>query len=126
MFLKVMIFRTTVANERSSPTFALHKVAEWNHNYYVCSLVSRGNTLMLGDAISSVSFLELVGTQLKVVAKDYGPLWPLCVEAWGDKSIIGANVSRLPLAGCTCTDKFDSVIITFSPSHWSNRSWKRY
>jgi DNA damage-binding protein 1 len=89
-----MVFRIAVTSDVSTtPSFALHKVAEWNHNCFLSSLVSRGNTLMLGDAVGSVSFLKLEGTRLETVARDYGPLWPHCLQAWSDKSIIGANVS---------------------------------
>lgn len=90
-----MIFRVDVAKDGSSHYFSLHKIAEWNHNYYVISLVSRGSTLMLGDAISSVTFLKLSGVRLEMIARDYGSLWPVCVEAWSDKSVIGANVSKI-------------------------------
>lgn len=94
MRLKVMVFRIAVMNDMSSPSFALHKVAEWNHSHYVTSLVSRGNTLMVGDAISSVSLLKLANTQLETVARDYGSLWPICLEALDDRSVIGVNVGN--------------------------------
>jgi DNA damage-binding protein 1 len=90
-----MIFRIVVTSDVSTtPSFSLHKVADWNHNYFVNSLVSRGSTLVLGDAISSVAFLKLDGTRLGTVARDYGPLWPICLQLWSEKSIIGANVSQ--------------------------------
>ena len=95
MTVKVVVFRVVVTSDVSNtPSFALHRVAEWNHNYYVISLVSHDTTLMLGDAISSVTFLKLDGTRLEILAKDYGPLWPVCLQRWSDTSIIGANVSR--------------------------------
>lgn len=49
--------------------------------------------LVLGDAISSVSILKLADAQLSMVARDYGPLWPVCVQALDKNHIIGANVS---------------------------------
>jgi DNA damage-binding protein 1 len=92
--LKVIVFRIAVTSDVSTtPSFALHRVAEWNHNYYVTNLVSHGSILMLGDAITSVSFLKLDGTRLEMLAKDYASLWPVCLQRWSDKSIIGANVS---------------------------------
>ncbi|KII87876.1 hypothetical protein PLICRDRAFT_42399 [Plicaturopsis crispa FD-325 SS-3] len=69
----------------------LQRVGCWDHNFIVRSLVSRGNVLILGDCISSVSVLNVVGTELRLIAKDYGPLWPVCVESFDDNSIIGAN-----------------------------------
>lgn len=89
-----MIFRIAVTNDVSSYSLALHKVAEWNRSHYATSLVSGGNTLMVGDAISSVSFLKLVQGRLETVARDYGSLWPACLEALDDKSVIGVNVGN--------------------------------
>lgn len=90
--LKVILFRLERSDHLSTTSFTIQKVAEWNHNYFVTSLVSRGNNLVLGDAISSVSLLKVVDGQLKTVARDYGPLWPVCVEALDETNIIGANV----------------------------------
>lgn len=87
-----MVFQITATNSMSSPSLTLHKVAEWNHGHYITSLVSRGNILMVGDAISSVSLLKLGDTQLETVARDYGSLWPVCLEPLDDKSFIGVNV----------------------------------
>lgn len=70
----------------------LKKVAAWNHNYFVTSLVAKGNTLIVGDAISSVSMLEVVDHNLRTVARDYGPVWPTAVESTRDGGVIGANV----------------------------------
>ncbi|EKM59045.1 uncharacterized protein PHACADRAFT_181065 [Phanerochaete carnosa HHB-10118-sp] len=71
---------------------ALEKVAAWNHNYFVTSLVARGGRLIAGDAISSVSVLEVLrGSHLRTIARDYGPVWPVAVEATKDGGVIGAN-----------------------------------
>jgi len=70
----------------------LRKVTQWTHNFFVTSLVSHGDSLMLGDVISSVSILKLQEIELRTVARDYGPLWPVCVQALDDKSMIGGNV----------------------------------
>ncbi|KAH7910836.1 CPSF A subunit region-domain-containing protein [Hygrophoropsis aurantiaca] len=72
-------------------TLTLCKVAEWNHNYVVTSLVSRGDKLFVGDAISSVSLLKMSDNQLRSIARDYGPLWPVSIEMFSDKNMIGAN-----------------------------------
>lgn len=90
--LKVLVYSLTPPDAENS--IILQRIAEWNHNYFVVSLASRNNTLMLGDAISSISFVELDGNQLKVIARDYGSLWPVCIEAWSETSVIGANVSE--------------------------------
>jgi DNA damage-binding protein 1 len=95
-FNKVMLFRLDASDYLSSATFALQKVTEWNHNYFVTSLASYSDNLVAGDHISSVSVLKVVNSQLQTVSRDYGPLWPVCVEALDEKSIIGANVCDIP------------------------------
>jgi DNA damage-binding protein 1 len=57
--------------------------------------VSINDHFVLGDAMSSVSVLKFADSKLHMVARDYGPLWPVCVQALDKKSIIGANVSGL-------------------------------
>lgn len=66
---------------------------EWNHNYVVTSLVAHDHIVTIGDAISSVTTLEVVGKELKNAARDYGPLWPVAVEALSSRGVIGGNVS---------------------------------
>ncbi|KZT11975.1 uncharacterized protein LAESUDRAFT_746751 [Laetiporus sulphureus 93-53] len=84
----VLLFRL----ERSeASSFQLKKIAEWNHNYIVMSLAAKGNKLIVGDAISSVSVLTVIDSQINTVARDYAPLWPVAVEAMGDNGVIGAN-----------------------------------
>ncbi|KAG2758166.1 hypothetical protein P692DRAFT_20763238 [Suillus brevipes Sb2] len=67
------------------------KTATWNHNYLVTSLASRGDIILLGDAISSISMLRLEDNRLHLIARDYGPLWPTCVELMSHSTLIGAN-----------------------------------
>ena len=78
------------ADEEST---SLKRVARWNHNYFVTSLVAKGNRLIVGDAISSVSVLEVKGHNLETIARDYTPLWPQAVEGAKDHGVIGSNVS---------------------------------
>lgn len=78
-------------------------VASWNHNYLVTSLGSRGSRLFIGDAICSVSVIDLIESEggemrLEAVAKDFRPLWPVSIESLDHDTIIGANVS-LPSHG---------------------------
>jgi len=61
----------------------------------VTSIASYDNHVMAGDQISSVSILQVVDSKLQNVARDYGPLWPVCVEASDQGSLIGANVGSL-------------------------------
>jgi DNA damage-binding protein 1 len=74
-------------------------MADWYHNYLVTSLVARGSRLFVGDAICSVSIIDIVeaeggAVRLESVAKDFSPLWPVTVESLDTDTIIGANVSH--------------------------------
>jgi len=77
--------------EKKDQSITLQKVTEWTHSYVVRNLVSHGENLVLGDAINSISVLKLVGAQLQTVARDYGPLWPVCVQALDGRTIIAAS-----------------------------------
>lgn len=92
-----MLFQLKPSDSTFS-SFNLQKLSEWNHNYLVTSLVSHNDHLVVGDQISSVSLLQVTSEpKLVTLAKDYGPLWPVAVEAFDDKNIITANVSALPM-----------------------------
>ncbi|KIJ17938.1 hypothetical protein PAXINDRAFT_72888 [Paxillus involutus ATCC 200175] len=70
---------------------SMTQAAVFNHNYLITTLVSRGDQLLVGDALTSVSLLKLKGSQIEPVAKDYGSLWPTSAEMFDDDTIIGAN-----------------------------------
>lgn len=59
------------------------------------SLVVRHDTIVAGDAISSVTLLKVEESELRTHARDYGPLWPVAVELTPKGGIIGADVSSL-------------------------------
>ena len=80
-------------DESSALVFSLKRIVDWNHNYLVSSLGSFGNWIVAGDQISSVSLLKVTETSLVSHAKDYGPLYPVSVEALDSDNIICANVS---------------------------------
>ena len=84
----------------------LERIAIWNHNYLVTSLSSRGNKILLGDAISSITLLGLEDNRLHLIARDYGALWPTSVEHMSDSTFIGANVSHHQL-----TIRFTFIIL---------------
>ncbi|KAI0084181.1 CPSF A subunit region-domain-containing protein [Irpex rosettiformis] len=81
-----------VIHDEESESTTLKRVARWNHNYFVTSLVAKDDRLIVGDGISSVSVLQVKGHGLETIARDYTPLWPQCVEGVKDKGVIGANV----------------------------------
>ncbi|THG98601.1 hypothetical protein EW026_g3605 [Hermanssonia centrifuga] len=82
-------------NTAQDAKFALRltRTARWNHNYLINNIVAYGQSLITSDAISSVSVLRVVGTDLQTVARDYGPLNPIAVEAARNNGVIGANMA---------------------------------
>lgn len=70
-------------------------VTTWNHNYLISTLVSQGDRLLVGDALTSVSLLKMAGSALEAIAKDYSSLWPTCVQMLDEKRLIGANVGSV-------------------------------
>ncbi|KAI0695725.1 CPSF A subunit region-domain-containing protein [Cytidiella melzeri] len=70
----------------------LSRVARWNHNYFVMSLVAKDDRLLVGDGISSVSVLQVKGHELVSLARDYAPLWPQTIESAKNNGVIGSNV----------------------------------
>jgi len=85
----VVIYKMSKPNNSSNTL--LEQVAEWNHNYFVTSLVSVGDIVKIGDAISSVSVLKIDGDTIRTIARDYGPLWPIAIESTNDGGVIGGN-----------------------------------
>ena len=90
-----MLYQFKASDDVISPSFSLQLLSEWNHNYMVTSIASYDNHVMAGDQISSVSILQVVDSKLQIVARDYGPLWPVSVEASDQGSLVGANVGSL-------------------------------
>ncbi|KZV68820.1 hypothetical protein PENSPDRAFT_609570 [Peniophora sp. CONT] len=74
---------------------ALQSVFVWNHDYLVTSLAVHGTRIFDGDAVHSVSALDLTRAsgqaKLKTVARNYGPLWPAALGAWDKDTVIGSN-----------------------------------
>jgi len=81
----------------SSPTSSkeLSKLGEWNHNYIVTSISADDDKLITGDAVSSVAVLQLQDNNFRTLARDYGPLWPLCISITDGSAIIGSNSDNL-------------------------------
>ncbi|KAI0337556.1 hypothetical protein BDW22DRAFT_1363933 [Trametopsis cervina] len=77
---------------REDETVKFSRVARWNHNYCVTSLVARGDNLIVGDSVSSVSVLKVHGRELQTLARDYAPLWPNTIESTRNEGVIGANL----------------------------------
>jgi len=63
----------------------------------VSSIVSRGNVLVLGDALRSVTVLhwEEDDGGLKSVARDFSHLWPISLQTLDEENVIGAEVSAI-------------------------------
>ncbi|KAI6158847.1 CPSF A subunit region-domain-containing protein [Pisolithus thermaeus] len=77
--------------EYANQSISLREVNVWNHNYLITTLVSRGDLLLVGDALTSVSLVKLNESQVELVARDYGSLWPTSAQLLDEKSLIGAN-----------------------------------
>ncbi|KAG9315581.1 CPSF A subunit region-domain-containing protein [Chiua virens] len=70
---------------------SMTQTTAFNHNYLITTLVSLEDRLLVGDALTSVSLLKLTGSQIELIAKDYGSLWPTCAALLDDRTIIGGN-----------------------------------
>jgi DNA damage-binding protein 1 len=89
----------------------------FNHNYLITTLVARDDQLLVGDALTSVSLLELRGSQIEPIAKDYGSLWPTCAELLDHNTIIGGNVRTVFItAHASDSCRSSRAIIICSPS----------
>ncbi|VDB85583.1 unnamed protein product [Peniophora sp. CBMAI 1063] len=82
-------------NRAEGPDGSLQSVFVWNHDYIVASLAVHGSRIFDGDAVHSISALDLTRisgqTKLKTVARNYSPLWPKALGAWDKDTVIGAN-----------------------------------
>jgi DNA damage-binding protein 1 len=92
-----MIYSLETSDHHSTTAFSLCKVTDWTQSYIVKCLASHEDKLFMGDAICSVSGLKLENNKLSLVARDYGSLWPVCIQALNNSGIIGANVRCIRL-----------------------------
>jgi len=82
----------TASEQILTGVLRLEKVAEWNHNYLVTTLVARDDLIFVGDAFSSISIIKWSGAAFQTVARNYGPLWPTSLEVTGpSNTILAAN-----------------------------------
>lgn len=79
--------------ESSDDVLRLERLNDWNHNYLVTSLATYDDRIIIGDQLNSVSLLEVNKGKIQNLARDYGPIWPVAVEALDKDSIIAANVN---------------------------------
>ncbi|KAF8635825.1 hypothetical protein AX15_000024 [Amanita polypyramis BW_CC] len=88
----VELYRLDRAEEEpSTRAYRLRHLSSWNHNYIVAHLATFDQYLLIGDQISSISLVKIIDNQLRSVARDYGPLWPVSVDASSETDIIAAN-----------------------------------
>ncbi|KAJ7288527.1 CPSF A subunit region-domain-containing protein [Mycena rebaudengoi] len=86
----VMLFRLDV--DPTSKRCTLHMVSTLNIHYFVTSMVSFENRLVIGDQISSVSLLEVSkDAKLRSLGRDLTPLSPVSVEALDRTNIIAGS-----------------------------------
>lgn len=48
--------------------------------------------MAVGDAICSVSVLKVEESRLETAARDNTPLWPVCISAMDETTVVGVNV----------------------------------
>ncbi|KAF8630852.1 hypothetical protein AX17_005211 [Amanita inopinata Kibby_2008] len=88
----VELYQLGISDEDTSTrAYTLKHLAAWNHNYIVANLATFGNYILVGDQISSISLVKVIDNTLKSVARDYGPLWPISIDASSETDIIAAN-----------------------------------
>ncbi|KAF7297748.1 CPSF-A domain-containing protein [Mycena kentingensis (nom. inval.)] len=70
----------------------LDEVAKMNLNYFVTSISSHENRIVVGDRIASLSLVEVTDeTKLVTLARDLTPLAPVCVKAVDATNVLAAN-----------------------------------
>lgn len=100
----------TPADDAPTKAYRLHHLTSWNHNYLVVHLATFDDYILVGDQISSISLVKVIDKQLRSIARDYGPLWPVGVDASSENDIIAANVrlidyrTRVEIITC-CTGR---------------------
>ncbi|KAJ7202805.1 mono-functional DNA-alkylating methyl methanesulfonate N-term-domain-containing protein [Mycena pura] len=86
----VMLFRLEV--DPATNRTKLHNLSKINLNYFVTSLASYEDRLVLGDQISSLSLLEITGeSKLVTLGRDLTPLSPVAVQLVDRDHVIAAN-----------------------------------
>ncbi|KAJ7242817.1 mono-functional DNA-alkylating methyl methanesulfonate N-term-domain-containing protein [Mycena haematopus] len=86
----VMLYQLQM--DKETKQCRLHSVSTLNVNYFVTSLVSYEDRLVVGDRITSVSLLEVSNARkLRTLARDLTPLSPVSLQALNGKHIIAAN-----------------------------------
>ncbi|KAL5524495.1 hypothetical protein ACEPAF_9635 [Sanghuangporus sanghuang] len=80
-----------IFNLMSEAEIKLERQTGWNHNYLVIAVAVVDNQIVVGDAVSSLAILKLEKDKLETIARDYSPLWPLCIGLFDQQTIVGAN-----------------------------------
>jgi len=79
---------------RDNDDVKLESVAKWTSAYIASSLVSRGNTLLVGDAMRAVAILRWTGAKLETVYHDYASLWMQTIESIDESGVIGSELNN--------------------------------
>ncbi|KAF7291738.1 CPSF-A domain-containing protein [Mycena chlorophos] len=86
----VFVYRLDI--DASTGVCSLEQVAKMNSNYFVMSISSFDNRLVLGDRIASLSLVELgKDKKLETLGRDLTPLAPNTVQAVDGKYVLAAN-----------------------------------
>ncbi|KZT56361.1 hypothetical protein CALCODRAFT_497530 [Calocera cornea HHB12733] len=79
---------------RDNDDVRLQPLAKWSSAYIASSLISRGNTLIVGDAMRAVCLLRWTGAKLETVYHDYSSLWMQTLESIDEGGVIGAELNN--------------------------------
>jgi DNA damage-binding protein 1 len=93
----------------------LTKSAIWGSAYMPASLapIDSGARLLVGDAMSSMSVVDVGDESLRTIAKDARPLWMTTVAPLSDEVMIGGDVSpSRPHWRCLCPVSDHPLILT--------------
>ncbi|KZP01372.1 hypothetical protein CALVIDRAFT_493016 [Calocera viscosa TUFC12733] len=80
--------------QRDNDDVQLQPLAKWSSAYIASSLVSRGNTLLVGDAMRAICVLRWTGATLESVHHDYASLWMQTLESIDEGGVIGAELNN--------------------------------
>ncbi|EJU03243.1 hypothetical protein DACRYDRAFT_115454 [Dacryopinax primogenitus] len=79
---------------RSHDDIRIESVAKWSSAYVASSLICRGNTLLVGDAMRAVCILRWTGAKLETLYHDYASLWIQTLESIDEGGVIGAELNN--------------------------------
>lgn len=69
------------------------EISKHRSSTFAITIASRGNHVLVGDLMKSVTYLEVTETGLTEIARDYVPTWMTSVGFFQDKTFIGSEAA---------------------------------